>query len=476
MKVNYFTQQLASHVSVIIAAVLLVGLLFSHFFEQYVYDTKTDELSQYGRALLTDIDRSTKPSQQTLQSYGQVLNSRDIQYSLFDEDSKIIYSTGLKTPLIELNESEWAQLQSGKAVTVRQEQRRFDQAVTFVLLPYFQGPQFVGGILLTSPIEGPRAIITQMNRYLTYAALTAFVVAVILSGLLSIYHGRRIKRLRLATAAVSAGDYSIRIPESGRDEIDALATDFNAMISDLHTSHEEIENLENRRRQFMADVSHELRTPLTTIRGTIEGLRSDLISESEKDHALRLASGETKRLLRLVNENLDYEKIRSNQITLFKQPIRILELFEVIREQLQPAAEQRGTVIDVIAPETLTVFADYDRLTQILLNIIKNSIQFTEAGEISLSATSDHQNVVLVIQDTGIGMDSEEVEKIWSRFYKAIDSRTSNPYGEFGLGLSIVRQLVTLHGGAIDVSSRKGQGSIFTIRLPKEPETGASAD
>ena len=468
MKVNYFTQQLVSHVSVIVAAILLVGLLFSHFFEQYVYDTKTDELAQYGHALLTDIDRSPKPSQQTLQSFGQVLNSRDIQYSLFDEESNIIYSTGLKTPLIELNESEWAQLQSGKAVSVRQEQSRFDQAVTFVLLPYFQGPQFVGGILLTSPIEGPREIISQMNRYLVYAALTALAVAIVLSGLLSIYHGRRIKRLRLATAAVSAGDYTIRIPESGRDEIDALATDFNTMVRDLYTSHEEIENLENRRRQFMADVSHELRTPLTTIRGTIEGLRSDLISEKEKDKALQLASGETKRLLRLVNENLDYEKIRSNQITLIKQPIRIIELFEVIREQLEPAAQQRGTAIRVESPETLTVFADYDRLTQILLNITKNSIQFTERGEISLLAKTDSQHVILEIQDTGIGMDSEEVEKIWSRFYKAIDSRTSNPYGEFGLGLSIVRQLVTLHGGTIEVSSQKGHGALFTIQLPKE--------
>lgn len=467
MKVNYFTQQLLSHISVIVVAVLLVGLLFSHFFEQYVYDTKTDELARFGHSLLTDLDENPKPSNQTLQAFGQVLNSQDIDYSLFDEKSKIIYSTGVKTPLIELDSSEWEKLQNGKTISVRQEQTRFDQAVTFVLLPYFQGSQFVGGVLLTSPIEGPREIITQMNQYLFYAALISSAVALLLSGLLSIYHGNRIKRLRLATAAVSEGDYTIHIPTKGRDEIDTLANDFNLMVTDLHTSHEEIENLENRRRQFMADVSHELRTPLTTIRGTIEGLQNDLISENEKEKALHLAASETKRLLRLVNENLDYEKIRSNQITLTPQSIRISELFEMIREQLEPMAEQRGTSITIQAPATMTVFADDDRLTQVLLNIIKNSIQFTENGRISLVATPHEQEDTIQIQDTGIGMEPSEIEKIWSRFYKAVDSRTSNPYGEFGLGLSIVRQLVALHGGTIDVASVKGQGTVFTIHLPR---------
>ena len=376
MRLNYFTQQLLSHISVIIAAVLLVGLLFSHFFEQYVFDTKTDELTQYGHSLLTDIDQNPKLSNETLQAFGQVLNSRDIQYSLFDEKSKIIYSTGLQTARIELNQTEWTQLKSGKTISVRQEQNRFNQVVTFVLLPYFQGSQFVGGVLLTSPIEGPREIISKMNQYLLYAALIASAVALLLSGLLSTYHGRRIKRLRRATAAVSNGDYTVKIPTNERDEIDELAKDFNTMVTDLHTSHDEIENLENRRRQFMADVSHELRTPLTTIRGTIEGLRNDLISEKEKEKALQLASQETKRLLRLVNENLDYEKIRSNQITLSQQQLRISEVFEVIREQLEPMAAQRGTSITTEAPETMTVYADDDRLTQILLNITKNSIQF----------------------------------------------------------------------------------------------------
>ena len=118
------------------------------------------------------------------------------------------------------------------------------------------------------------------------------------------------------------------------------------MVEKLNVSMEEIENLENRRRQFMADVSHELRTPLTTIRGIIEGMRNDMISETEKEKGLQLASNETMRLIRLVNENLDYEKIRSNQITLIKQEIQLVELLEIIKDQLDGvAAEKKNDII-----------------------------------------------------------------------------------------------------------------------------------
>ncbi len=468
MKIKYFYQQLASHFSVIIIAFLILSLLFSHFVEQFVYDNKTEELASYGQSILRDIEQVQGSSRDILKSYGHVLEERDIQYSLFNEKSAIIYSTELKTPLIELNEEEWRALQGGKTITVKQEFKRFEQAVTFVLLPYFHRNQFVGGVLLTSPIKGSREVISQMNSYLIYTTFIALAIALVMSGLLSTINGRRIKRLQSATANVSQGDYSVRIPTAGVDEIGELAGDFNRMVEKLKTSAEEIENLENRRRQFMADVSHELRTPLTTIRGIIEGLHNDMISESEKERGLQLASSETMRLIRLVNENLDYEKIRSNQVTLLKQEIQLGELLEIIQEQLEEAAAERGDQITVEVSQEVSVFADYDRLTQVLINIAKNSIQFTENGTIWLRGYAQEDGTVIEIEDTGIGMDPEEIEKIWSRFYKAIDSRTTNPYGEFGLGLSIVKQLVTLHGGTIAVESVKGEGTKFRIELPNE--------
>ena len=381
--------------------------------------------------------------------------------------SAIIYSTELKAPVIGLlSEEEWQEIKNGKTVTVKQDFKRFNEAVTFVLLPYVQNNQFVGGILLTSPIKGSKEVIAQMNTYLLFTMVLALAVALLSAGFYRTFHGKRIKRLREATSLVAQGDYSVRIPSANVDEIGELAEDFNKMVEKLNVSMEEIESLENRRRQFMADVSHELRTPLTTIRGIIEGMRNDMISETEKEKGFQLASNETMRLIRLVNENLDYEKIRSNQITLLKQDIQLVELLEIIKDQLEGvAAEKQDHILVDVAPD-VTVHADYDRLTQILINITKNSIQFTNNGSIFLRGYVQDDMTVIEIEDTGIGIDPADVEKIWGRFYKAIVSRTTNPYGEFGLGLSIVKQLVTMHNGTIEVSSEQGKGTKFTILLP----------
>lgn len=308
-------------------------------------------------------------------------------------------------------------------------------------------------------------MISELNRTLLTAMLAALLIALLLSYLLSKLHVSRLQRMRKATAMVSEGNYDVKLPESGRDEFGDLARDFNNMTTKLHKSNEEIERLENRRRQFMADVSHEMRTPLTTIAGVIEGLRTNMIEEEQRERGMNLVSEETKRLMRLVNENLDYEKIRSNQVTLLKETVETQELLEIIKEQMDFQAAEKGNVIHITAEPGQQVHVDMDRMIQVLTNIVKNSIQFTENGEIRLSAYTEAGYSVIRVEDTGSGIDVEEIDLIWRRFFKSDVSRGS---GQFGLGLSIVKQLVELHGGDIEVESEKGKGTAFTIRFPVE--------
>src|SRR4051794_8487720 len=463
MKFRYFYQQIVSHISIIIVAFIVLSLLFAHYVETLVYTNKTEELSDYGKNIIRDLEKSRKGGDRVLNEYSHVLEGRNIQYMVFDENGHIIYPTGGR---IILKEEEWNKIKAGQTVTVTQEMKRFDQAVTFILLPYIQNGEFIGGIFLASPISGSREMISQINQYLWYAVLIALIVALLLSWLLSKVHVNRIKRLQEATSLVSAGDYTVKLPASNFDEIGELAEDFNNMVEKLYKSNEEIKSLENRRRQFMADVSHELRTPLTTINGVIQGIQNDMIPETEKEKSMQLVRKETNRLIRLVNENLDYEKIRSNQVKLMKADIELVEVLEVIQDQLEILAEDKNNKIIVEVEENVRVYVDYDRLIQILINITKNSIQFTENGTIVLRGKAGYKETIIEIEDTGIGIDPEEVENIWRRFYKADLSRTTNPYGEFGLGLSIVKQLVQLHYGEIEVSSEKGKGTKFVIRFP----------
>ncbi|WP_226679249.1 sensor histidine kinase [Mesobacillus jeotgali] len=466
MKVKYIYQQFISHISIIIVAFLILSLVFTQYVETLIYKNKTEELISYGENILRDLDRGSERPDQVINQYARVLFGRDIQFSVFDENIQLLNPIRWRGPAIELTESEWGQLTNGNPIVKNYDLKRYDRAVTLVVLPYVDRGDFIGGILLTSPISGTREMITEINKNLFYTMLIALSVSFLLSWVLARIHVNRIKKLQEATSVVSAGDYTIKVPSSDFDEIGELANDFNSMVSKLNESKTEIENLEYRRRQFMSDVSHELRTPLTTISGIIEGLRNNMIPEAEKERGINLVSQETKRLIRLVNENLDYDKIRSNQVQLFKEDIELIEVLEIIQDQLGLQAEERHNRIEIEAEESAMVHADYDRLVQILINITKNSIQFTENGIIWLRGRWDETNTIIEVEDTGMGIEPAEIEKIWHRFYKADISRTSNPFGEFGLGLSIVKQLVQMHDGKITVESERGKGTKFVIELP----------
>lgn len=468
MKIKYLYQQLISHISVLVVAFLILSLVFSHYVEGLVYKNKVDELESYGENILRDITEGNLSSDRIVNEYMTVLGGRNISFSIFDEKGSVIFPADKHGGDLRLVDEVLEQISSGETLIVKNRTKRSDQEVTLVAIPYIVNGQLAGGILLTAPISGSREMISQINQYLFYTVLIALVVAVLLSLILSRIHVHRIKRIQAATSSVAAGNYTIKLPSSTFDEIGELAEDFNSMVMRLNASKEEIESLENRRRNFMSDVSHELRTPLTTISGVIEGLKNNMIAEEEKEKGIQLVSKETKRLIRLVNENLDYDKIRSNQIKLTKEEIQLDELFEIIQEQLSLQAEEKGNSIHIEVEEGTSIKADYDRLMQILINITKNSIQFTANGSIYLRGKNGIRETIIEIEDTGIGIDPMEIEKIWHRFYKAEISRTSNPFGEFGLGLSIVKQLVQLHNGKIEVTSEKGKGTIFTIRFPSE--------
>jgi signal transduction histidine kinase len=466
MKFRYLYQLLLSHTSVLIIAFLILGTLFSHYVENLVYENKVTELRSYGEKILSDLERPSPRRPLYLEEYSNLLQARKIDLITFNRQGEVSYSRGGVYPRIELSKEEWQKIERGETVPLKKDFGRFDQAVSLVIMPRVVNDQLAGGLILISPISGTREMLSEINKYLLYIVLLALAISVLISLLLSKLHVKRIQRIREATSLVSSGHYDVHVPSSNLDEIGDLAEDFNEMVTKLRASKEEIDTLENRRRQFMADVSHEMRTPLTTIRGVIEGIRNDMIPEEQKEKSFGLVSQETRRLIRLVNENLDYEKIRSNQIAITKVTVPLLDVFEVIKEQLDFQAEEKENEIKILADPNAKVHADYDRLIQILINITKNSIQFTSGGTITLSGASSGEETIIEIEDTGIGMDPEEIQSIWRRFYKADLSRTNNPYGEFGLGLSIVKQLVLMHDGTIDVFSEKGRGTTFVIRLP----------
>lgn len=466
VKIKYFYQLLISHISILIMAFLLLSLLFTQFVQNYVFQNKTEELAAYGQQVLKELSVRPVGNERFLEEYSRLLRARNINYYLFDANYGVIYPQTRGLSLL-FTEEERQRLAGGHSISIKHDIKRFEQEVTLVAIPYMHDGRMTGGILLMSPISGALQMASQLNKFLLYTIIISLTATILLSWVLSKNLLKRIKELRNATSMISKGDYNVNIKNTQFDEIGELAEDFNHMAAKLRSSNEEIERLENRRRTFIADVSHEMRTPLTTISGMAEGLKNNLIPEQEKQKGMDLIDREARRLIRLVNENLDYEKIRSNQIKLDIGNIQVLDLFEVVKEQLDIQAEEKGIEIVLDADEELYVKADYDRIIQIIINIVKNSIQFTDGGTVWLRGRKGDEETVIEIEDTGIGIDPGEIESIWHRFYKADLSRTSSTFGEFGIGLSIVKQLVQLHNGEIEVESERNRGTLFRIRFPK---------
>ncbi|MFT4402217.1 ATP-binding protein [Bacillus sp. SW14] len=464
MKIKYLYQLLLSHISILLLAFVIIISLFSHFVKEFAYQNKVEELTSYAVQIANEF-QGGQVDMHRLYPYQDLLSTRKTQFMLFDEKQRPYFMPEGFPPREKLKKSEWSKLKKGQTVMIRAD-GRFDDEVSLVAQPIFVQNEFKGAVLLISPISGVEQMVNQVNLYMFYAVISTLVITILVSWLLSKFHVKRIEKLREATDKVASGDYNIHLESSYRDEIGVLASDFTIMAKKLKQSRDEIDRLEKRRRQFIADVSHELKTPLTTINGLVEGLNSHTIPDDKKEKCFSLISEETKRMLRLVKENLDYEKIRSQQITLNKLDVPLIEVFEIVKEHLEQQAEEKQNKLTIQVEDNIIVHADYDRLIQILVNITKNSIQFTQNGNIWLRGIEGYKETIIEIEDTGIGISKEDIEHIWERFYKADISRTNTAYGEYGLGLSIVKQLVEMHQGTVEIKSEEGKGTKFIIRLP----------
>lgn len=398
-----------------------------------------------------------------------VLHSDRVYLSVFNAQGSQVYPQ--KNDKIKLTPHRLRQLKSGKKLRIKNNNEALSSlgykkdACTGVLLPWKDKGKFIGAMWLGVRIAQVERPVRIAKQNLFNALVSAMIVGLVLSLILSFYATNRIKKLSVATKKVTAGDFDVQTHYCGHDEITQLADNFNQMVRTLKKSNQEVKEQEKRRDQFMADAAHEMRTPLTTINGILEGLQYDAIPDKAKPKSIALMSRETKRLIRLVNENLDYEKIRNNQINLVKTRFNARKTFDDVTMQLKQNAAKADDTIFITAPKNLPVYADKDRFTQIMVNLVQNAIQFTANGKIEISGYRIAHATVIMIKDNGIGMNQQQIKYAFERYFKADPSRSRSGKGEYGLGLSIVSSLIKQHGGKISVQSAINQGAEFTIIL-----------
>ncbi|MEO1782497.1 sensor histidine kinase [Enterococcus diestrammenae] len=481
---RYLYQQLMAFWVVIAVVLLIVGVSFTqltrHTIEEnnykqlYSYASSTIDVAQTYANRLGVVNDPEAALQESFRSTEGLFSNQHINLVYINDQNEIIYPVEeearlkIKSQLDNLIlTSQWQAVKTGQRLGFTNSKNIFGQSDTtaYVMLSLGLNDK-TGVLLLTQPATNVEDSAKSLNMNLFKGFIISSIVAVIISFFYASIQVRRINRMKNATREVASGNFDVRIPVHNRDEFDELAEDFNKMTTALQESNDEIQRQEERRKEFMANASHEMRTPLTTINGLLEGLQYNAIPENQKDNALRLMKNETERLIRLVNENLDYEKIRTNQISIVVKKFDATETLRTLLTQLKPKAEAAGDQLFLTTEEPVSVYADYDRFMQIMVNIIQNAIQFTTDGTIKVALSKGYLETIVEITDTGIGMTEDQLNNIWERYYKADPSRKNRKVGESGLGLAIVQQLVRLHKGKIDVASELGVGTTFRISFP----------
>jgi signal transduction histidine kinase len=316
------------------------------------------------------------------------------------------------------------------------------------------GPSLIG-LYLSSAI----------NRFLIFGALLAIGIALIFTFVISQRITSPIRVLTTTARKLGQGDFSQRVSISSRDEVGELARTFNSMAGDL-------ERIEKLRRDMVADVAHELRTPLANISGYLEAIQDDVV----KPDAATIASlsEETALLSRLVDDLQELALADAGELKLVRQPESILQLVEQSVKAVQVSAVEKGLEITTVLPTDLPlVNIDYHRISEVLHNLLTNSIKHTTGrGKISIQVERSGQFIKVTVTDNGEGIPAADVPYLFERFYRVDKSRTRNGGGS-GLGLTITKRLVEAHGGTIGVQSELGKGSSFFFTVPVDslPQT-----
>lgn len=269
------------------------------------------------------------------------------------------------------------------------------------------------------------------------------------------------KKINDASKKLTTGEYNTRVNLKYVDkELKNLSLNLNNIAN-------EFENLEQMRKSFVANASHELRSPLTSMQGFLQAMLDGTIQEDDRSKYIEIVLSETRRLSSLINSMLDLSRLESGKNPMNWNRFDINVLIKQVVQQFQPTLARKNIQLDVdFLREASYVFADRDKITQVLINLIDNAIKYSPMNSRILVTTHIHgRKIYVTVKDKGYGISKKDQMFIWDRFYMSDKARTPTKGKGTGLGLSIVKKIIDEHKEVIWVESNKGAGATFIFTL-----------
>ena len=469
MSKSIFRRLLFSFLATVLLALGLSGFLMSLLARGYIYEAKQEELLRQAKKVNAAIQNSSQVDDALQARLAFLDDTFDTRIWLFNRDGKII-ATSMKDEVYTgkaIASSIASRVLNGQNAITELQIEGLEDPMLSVAGPWGEGENVYGGIILHAPIEGIERTFAQMRETILWATLVGVVLSTAMVSYLSWSISRPLQKIERTAAEIGRGNYAERVRVNVADEIGDLAKTINTLAEKLERVEQERRRLDMIRNDFLANVSHELRTPLTAIQGFLEALQDGLVEEEEaRQRYYAVMYAETVQVNRLVDDLMDLMKLENNEITLSKHPVDAAELIRRVAATFEQEAAEKGLAIEVQVQSGLDkLYADRDRVAQILKNLVKNAVKFTDEGTVRIAANQEGDWIRLTVADTGIGIAAEDLDRVWERFFKVDRGRSKKNKGT-GLGLAIVKELVERHDGSITVESEPGQGSVFTVWLP----------
>lgn len=447
----------------LLVTILSVGILWIYqrvFLESSYMKSRVDILKETTEELTELYNEDTESF---VESAEFVFMDRSIATEVSTVDGRILYSTGNtmgrgQTAGFRVLRGEYLDelLMTGEATTTTAHQRQNTEIFTYSRL---LGD---GNTVITTslPIEPINETVQILERQLLNISLILIVVSIFIGTFFSRVFLRPIMKLNRSVNALAAGNMEARVDVETKDEIGALAKNFNMMAEELY-------KVDRLRKDLVGNVSHELRTPLGLIRGYAEMSRDIHRDDPEsREENLDIIIEESQRLGRMVDDMLDLSRIQSGNIELWYEEVDMAELAQASALKYSIAAQQKGVDIQVTTQEDLhNVWVDRRRLEQVFHNFITNALNHTEkGGSIQIEIFEKEGLLETHVKDTGRGIPPNQIEHIWDRYYKVNGSNRDS--GGSGIGLSIAKSIFQAHKIDFGVHSSLGEGSDFFFKIP----------
>lgn len=473
---SIFSHYFSLCATIVLVSTVLLGVMFVALFARYYQEENLDTLQK----------KATQAAKLAAFNYtlngGKYIDSRVVSDSLMilsnavEADFFLVDSAG-KTALCVDDEENCRHKDHTLSPAVMHDALRtgyrsvgrldgiYAEKTYVVGVPILYENVVIGAVFAGSNVLGMQGLLWNAFKIFLLGAVLVLLVAFVGTYLSTEALVRPLRAMLKASDSFAKGDFTVRVPVEGDEEIEQLARAFNNMASNLAT-------LESTRRSFIANVSHELKTPMTTIGGFIDGILDGTIPQEKYPYYLGIVSNEVKRLSRMVVSMLNISRIEAGEMQLKPQTVDVHEI--VCRTVLGFEKNIEDKHIDIIGLDAEKNFAeaDPDLVHQIVYNLVENAVKFTpEYGNIRVAYHNDGKLLQVSIRNSGDGISKEELPRLFDRFYKSDRSRGIDRSG-VGLGLHIVKSLVHLQGGTISVGSVEKEYTEFVFTLPLPAQRG----